>query len=316
MSNITQFEGAGVPAHIAAMFGGADTNNDLSHGVAASSYPIISYKGKVWHIVQGETRTLLTNAEGEPRSSIEVVIVKSNPNLSKIYYQGGYEEGSSAKPTCYSNDGSGPARDAMSPQAPSCQACPHNAWGSRITEQGGKGKSCTDLRRIAVAPSGDLSTLMLLRIPAGSLKDLTAYADMLNKRKAPYAAVVTRIGFDHTVAHQKFKFTPLRWLEQHELAEIATVMNDKKDVINRITGVEADIVVPSAPVAPPADDEWAAMGAAPAYIAAPEPTPAPAPAPVAQPAPVQAPVSARKPLDAIISEADSAIDDVLGMLDD
>lgn len=312
MSNITQFEGGGVPAHIAAMFGGVDANNDLSHGVTASSYPIISYKGKVWHIVQGDTRTLLTNPDGEPRSSIEVVIVKSNPNLSKIYYQGGYEEGSSAKPTCYSNDGAGPARDATSPQAPSCQACPHNAWGSRITEQGGKGKSCTDLRRIAVAPSGDLSTLMLLRIPAGSLKDLTAYADMLNKRKAPYAAVVTRIGFDHSVAHQKFKFTPLRWLEQDELEEISAVMNEKKDVINRITGVEADIVVPTAPPAPKEDDAWASMGAAPSYIA----PPAAAPAPVAPPAPVQAAPSARKPLEAIISEADNAIDDVLGMLDD
>lgn len=314
MSNITPFEGAGVPAHIASMFGGVDANNDLSHGVSASSYPILSYKGKVWHIVQGDTRTLLTNPDGEPRSSIEVVIVKSNPNLSKIYYQGGYEEGSSAKPTCYSNDGKEPARDATSPQAPSCQACPHNAWGSRITEQGGKGKACTDLRRIAVAPSGDLSTLMLLRIPAGSLKDLTAYADMLNKRKAPYAAVVTRIGFDHTVAHQKFKFTPVRWLEQQELEQVSATMNEKKDIINRITGVEADIVVPAVAHQPKEDDGWDAMGAAPAYVAPPAPAPQPAAAPA--PAPVQQAAPARKPVETIISEANDSIDDVLGMLDD
>src|SRR5690606_11680321 len=108
-----------------------------------------------------------------------VVIVKANPNLSKTFYKNGYEEGSAEKPTCYSHDGLKPAADAAEPQASACLACPHNVWGSRVTENGSKGKACQDYRRLCVVPSGQLDRPMLLRVPAGSLKDLVAYGDML-----------------------------------------------------------------------------------------------------------------------------------------
>jgi hypothetical protein len=64
---------------------------------------------------------------------------------------------------------------------------------------------------------------MLLRVPAGSLKELVAYSDTLNKRKAPYSAVVTKVAFDHTVAHQKLVFKPIRWLDANEIALVAEV---------------------------------------------------------------------------------------------
>ena len=100
MSKLIPFEGTvNLPAHIAAL---ASSNNDLTGGVGAGGFPVISYKGKVWHIVDGDSRELVTNSEGDPASSLELVVIRANPNLSKVYYAKGYEEGSNEKPTCYS----------------------------------------------------------------------------------------------------------------------------------------------------------------------------------------------------------------------
>lgn len=304
MSNIIPFDSGAVPAHIREGFGGIESNNDLASGVVAGGYPVISYKGNRWHVVEGGNRTLITNEDGDPRSSIEVVILKSNPNLSKIYYEGGYEEGSTAKPTCYSNDGVGPASDATEPQANKCAVCPHNAWGSRITENGSKGKSCADLRRIAVAPSGDLSKPMLLRIPAASLKELSQYAEMLNRRKAPYSAVVTKIGFDPEVAYQKMKFRAVRWLDEAELETIQAAA--KLDVVNRITGVEADIHI---------DNGVDELPPPPKHVS--KPAPAKVVEQDAEFEEEQPKPKAKKPdMKRILEEADASLDDVLSMLDD
>lgn len=306
MGDIVSLDSGSVPAHIRNMFASAP-NNDLSNGVVSGGYPVISYKGNRWHVVQGGTRTLVTNEDGDPRASIEVVILKSNPNLSKIFYEGGYEEGSAAKPTCYSNDGHGPAADAVSPQAAKCAVCPHNMWGSRITENGSKGKACTDLRRLAVAPSGTLTDPMLLRIPAASLKDLAKYAEMLNARKVPYYGVLTKIGFDSTVAYQKMTFKAVRFLDADEMGTVGETV--AKDVINRITGIEADITIP--------DNGVAELPAPPAHIAKPA---AAAPAPVVEQddeAPAPAPVKAKKAdVKKVLEEADASLDELLSMIDD
>lgn len=306
MNKVAVFDESARPQHIAAAYGDTDTNSDMSNGVMAGGYPIISYKGKVWHVVEGDTKTLVANEDGDPKASIEVVLLKSNPNLSKLYYVGGYEEGSTAKPTCFSNDGIAPDSDSATPQAKKCAICPHNAWGSRVTEQGKKGKACSDLRRVAVAPTGDLERPMLLRIPAGTLKDLSAYADTLNKRKAPYSAVVTRIAFDHSVAHQKFTFKAIRWLSVDEVGVVGGVQAGKSDIIGRIVGMNLQAAATSV------DEDTDELGDAPAYIAS---TAKPAPK-VIDAEPVQAPKPERKPSADVIDAVDASLDEVLGLMDD
>lgn len=254
MSNIIAFEGK-VPAHLAGL---EQANADLTGGVGAGGFPVISYKGKVWHVVDGESKTLVTKpGEDDPSSSLEVVILKANPNLSKVFYARGYEEGSNEKPTCYSNDGKGPAADAQEPQAKSCATCPHNAWGSRVSENGSKGKACSDSRRLAVAPAGDMEYPMLLRVPAGTLKELAAYAESLNRRRVGYSAVVTKIAFDHSVAHQKFTFKGVRFITPEE-AEAVHRMADSS-IVQQIIGL--------APVVEHEDD----LGEPPAHLANPKP---------------------------------------------
>lgn len=262
-------DNSSLPAHLLGAFG--KHNDELSSGVSGG-YAVLSIKGKTWALSEGGTRTIIKREDGDPASSIEVVIIKANPHLSKVYYEGGYTEGSEDKPVCYSNDSIAPALDAARPQCQSCAACPHNVWGSRISENGSKGKACADSRRIAVVPSGQLDHLMLLRVPAATLKDLSVYADLLTRRNAPYQAVVTKIGFDPEMAHPKLTFKAIRWLAAEEASQVLEAASS--DVAAQIVGNVARVQ----------DEAVAALPAQRPTASAARPAPAPAarlaPAPV------------------------------------
>ena len=312
MSQIIPFESASLPANIASMF-----QMERLGSLPTSSFPIISIKGKVFTKVQGDSRELITkpDGDGEPASSIEVVIVGRNPHRSKVYYASGYVEGSDAKPSCYSNNGLTPEADAEQPQAKKCATCQHNQWGSRVTDSGAKGKACADSQRIAVAPIGMINDPMLVRIPAASLKALDAFGDTLVKRNVPYQLVATKIGFDYTVAHPQLTFKAIGLVDEATAMEVAAI--SKSDVVQQIIGImavereEAEQVEPLPVISAP-------KPAAPAP--APAPKPVVAPEPVYTPEPVEAapkPVVKKTPpvIEVSTGGLESEIADVMANLD-
>lgn len=311
MGSITTAEKLQLPAHIAARFN-VQANSDLTEGTGAG-FPVISYKGKVWAVSKSGERTVLLNSEGDPRASIDVVILKANPKLSKIYYAKGFEEGTSEKPDCYSNDSITPAADAQNKQAEKCAICPKNAWGSRMSENGGKGKACSDSRRLAVADPADIENVMLLRVPAASLKPLGTFARELEKRNVPYQAMVTKIGFNPEVAHPEFTFKPLSWLTE-EQADMVAELQDS-DTVNDILakgGHDGPAEPAPAPAAPVDDFLPAADAIAEAPKATKPKATKPKPAPVAEPEPeVEAPQEAATVLD----DANASLDDLLKAFD-
>jgi hypothetical protein len=236
MSDMVAINSAKLPAHLQ---GKAKTNNLFAAAVSVGGFPVVSIKGKVFHIQRGDERNLLTkpDSDDEPAASLEAVILSVNPNKSKVYYDKGYEQGSVAKPTCYSNDGTAPASDAEEPQSKKCAVCPHNQWGSRITDNGGKGKACGDSMRLAIAPAGMINDPMLLRVPAATLKTLGQYGQQLSKRGVEPQYVVTKIGFDYTVAHPALTFKAVRFVAEAELLEVEATLKDEAEVIGQITGV-------------------------------------------------------------------------------
>lgn len=311
MSNLAKFEQASVPAHLQSLFPVA---NDLSANVGGGGFPHLSIKGKVWTVVRGkDDRTVVKNNDGDPRSSIEVVIVKANPQISKVYYNKGFVEGSDEKPVCYSNDGIAPAADAAEQQANKCAICPHNQWGSKISESGSKLKSCSDSRRIAVAPVGDLRDPMLLRIPAASLKPLGEYGEMFARKGVPYQAAVTKVSFDPEAASPKLVFKFERFLDAEGATAIREIMDS--EVVQNIIGA-------GTPAAPAATTPAVAAPAPKAAKAAPKPTPAPVveeDEDEAEEAPAPAPKkAAAKPAPKVAVEDDitSELDSILGSLDD
>lgn len=234
-----------VPAHLREH----SSNDDLSGGVS-SGYPIVSIKGKRFSVsADGARKVLMSpNDDETPASYIDVVVVKANKHLSKVFYKDGYTEGDATKPDCYSNDGLAPAHDVEKPQCHSCDVCPMNVWGSKITDSGAKTKACSDSRRLAIATPSRLDRPMLLRIPAGSLKELASYARGLAERGAPYHGVVTRIKFDDTVAHPRLTFKPVAWLSPEQFAEVEGILDLPQT--NDIIGI-APAHVSSSPQAEP-----------------------------------------------------------------
>ena len=149
---------------------------------------------------------------------------------------------SRTKPLCYSNDGIAPGVNATEPQAKTCATCPKNIWGSHVSEDGKKGKACSDSKRLAIAPAGQVNDPMLMRVPAASLKALTAFGQQLAKRGVPYQAVVAKIGFDYSVAHPALTFKPVGFVDESTLSEIKEVVEG--DLVKRICGEVEDLYVP------------------------------------------------------------------------
>lgn len=192
---------------------------NLAAALAGPSFDVLSIKGKVWHLKTANGRTLLTNPGSEdPAPSIEVVILDVGPSAdrkvnSKVWYAKAFVEGSDdekyGKPDCYSNMGVTPEADSASPQSKSCATCPKNVWGSG---KDGKGRECGDSKRLAVARADDLDNPMLLNVPAASLKGFGEYCNwMLGKGVDNTYAMVTKIGFDYSVAHPALTFKAVGW---------------------------------------------------------------------------------------------------------
>lgn len=215
---------------VANAFASTPVEDDLSAGIQAS-FGIVGYKGKVWSIRYRGDETQLMREDGDgPKSSINVVIVKSSKHISKIFYKDGYVEGSTAAPDCFSNNGVVPDPASTAKQCDTCALCPHNAWGSRITPAGKPGKACSDSKRIAVVPENDLANEafggpMLLRVPAASLQDLAAYGQKMQQLGYPYFSIVTKISFDPAESYPKFKFSAVTPLKDKD-ANIILPMRD------------------------------------------------------------------------------------------
>ena len=260
-TQIIPFDGGTLPAYLKTPNAAAVNADLMAH--ASAGFPAISIKGSKFTLVRdGERRVLMNPKDPDaPASYIDVVLIKVNKGTSKVFYAKSYTEGDDGKPDCFSNDGTVPDPGSTTPQSKSCATCANNVWGSKITEQGKKGKLCADSIRMAVAPVDALNDPMLLRVPAASMKFVGEYGSMLAKRGVPYNAVVTKISFDPESASPKLQFKPVGFLTEGAVREATDMI--ASDVVQNIIGAaggfpddERETAVPaatpaSAPVAEP-----------------------------------------------------------------
>lgn len=298
-----------------------DSGDEFSSGIQ-SSLAILSYRGSKWRIkYRGEERLLLRE-DGEPRASIELVLVAASNHLSKIFYRDGYKEGSTEAPDCFSNNGVTPDPSARAKQANACAACAMNAWGSRITPAGKAGKACSDSKRVVAVPLMDIENElfggpMLLRVPAASLNDLATYAQRMKQTGYPLYAIGTRITFDPAANYPKMLFKEIRALTEEEATLVNDLRFDTRTQRILSDNLPEDTAASAAPQpqfeqAAPAAYKPQPMVAAPVAavpMQAPEAEPAPAKrtykkrtaATEAEPAPAPAPVPAAELLSAFIT---------------
>ena len=294
---------------VSSVFAGRPVENDLSAGVQ-TGFAIVGYRGKVWSLrYRGDERQLMRDDGDGPRNSIEVVILKAASVVSKVWYKDGFTEGSNAAPDCFSTNGLTPDAQSRNKQCNTCAACPMNAWGSRVTPAGKAGKACSDSKRAAVVPLGDIRNEvyggpMLLRVPAASLNELAQFGNKLASLGYPYYGVGVRISFDAAEAYPKFQFGAIRPLSDEEARAVIEMQNSgavsrilaegsehaapEQAPVSREAALQAVFEQPPAPAPAPAPVAAAPVAAAP-VAAAPKrdykkrpatPTPAPAPEPV------------------------------------
>lgn len=294
--NIIPFDsGSNLPAFLKKVDVAA-LNSDLT-AHAGGGFPVISIKGKVFAVVRDGEREIQMNPK-DPDSaatSLNVVLLKANKGTSKVFYIKGYDKDSEGqKPDCYSQDGIEPAADSQNKQAKKCATCPHNQWGSRVSEKGAtKGKACSDTVRMAVAPAGQINDAMLLRVPPASIKALGEYGQMLAKRGVGYNMVVTKVGFDLQAESPKLTFSAIGLLDDDGFAEVQEIA--ASDVVSNILG--SSVVAAIAAEAPDEPEEEAPAPKAKAKPVVEEPAEEEAPKPAAKPKAAAKPAPKPAPVD-------------------
>ena len=299
-TSVIPFAGNKLPAYL------QNVKADLASYQAnvGGGFGVLSIKGGRFALIKDGVRNILFNPDNPeaPASHLELVFLKANPRLSKIFYLKGYVEGSTEKPDCSSANGVNPDPGVPAPHFEACATCPNNFWG---TGNGGKGKACQDNRRIAVAALTNLDEPLLLRVPPASLKALASYAKWLADRNVPAMnTVVTQVGFDLAEATPHLVFKAVSFLNDDTYTEAVAVA--ESETVGQIIGTlnipeetEAAPAIKGTPpkikpeavakaVAQPAvveddedDEEAAPVAPAPKPKAAPKPAPKPAPAPKA-----------------------------------
>jgi len=302
MTNMVPFAQAAVPTFFAGAFAPEDSNIQT-----VAPLPALSFRGKAWRISLDGQETLITNKEGEPSSSVSVVVLDQIMKRSRVFYEGQYVTGENKPPRCSSTDGVVPDASIAEPIAKSCASCPNSVKGSKITANNKPTTACGVAKRMVVIPASKPEfAALLMRVPQTSLWDKDnkeneakgwfawdQYMDFLKGRGVTHTAqVVTKIKFDHRTEYPKLLFTAERWVTPEEWAVVG-VRWKTDEVKNLLNGVQTTGGVP---VDNDAEDDGAPALAQPATAAAPAAAPAPtrarrAPAAAAA-APTPTPVAA------------------------
>lgn len=224
MSNMTLFSnGAAIPDFLR----DADdqTLKDITGGTAGKQ---ISIKGGVWRMVVGGEEV----SKNEDRA-MNFVIVAASKGVSRTFYEGKYEEGATAKPSCWSAEGTVPSQEVRNPQSSSCLSCKQNIEGSGE----GKARACRYSKRLAVTLENDIGgNIYRLQVPAksyfgkseGDKMPLQAYGKFLSGHGLPITGLVTEARFDTSEAVPVLKFRAVRPLTRPEW-EIAKAQGESED---------------------------------------------------------------------------------------
>lgn len=167
--------------------------------VGAGTPPYLSIQGGRFTLIDVAGNALPAQ-KMDPQGNIyvDVVIVDVNGHVSKIFFglNKPYDPDNPTPPACFSDNGLAPSISAGQPQAPTCASCPHNVWGSKISQMGSQVKQCADQQKIAVYAPEYSGGLFLLRIPPGSFANWRAYMAKFAGAGFDPDRVITRISFE------------------------------------------------------------------------------------------------------------------------
>jgi len=233
MSDLTLFSNSSeLPAYLknAAL-------DDVTSALAGESLGSrrISIKGGVFREMIGGKEYRVSEER-----SMNVVIVKAAPKVSRIFYSGSYSEGETVSPTCWSSDSQRPDEKVKEKQSATCLTCTKNIKGSGQ----GDSRACRYQQRLAVVVDGEIQkheVYQLVLPPTSVFGDgekgklpLQAYARHLKNNGVPITGVVTEMRFDTASPTPKLVFKPVRPLTEEEYNTVQH-LKDSSEAISAIT---------------------------------------------------------------------------------
>jgi hypothetical protein len=233
MSEMTLFKG-GLPSYLQTSADDA-TNALAGTGEGGLGARRISIKGGVFREFIGGKEYRVSEER-----SMNVVIIKAAPKVSRIYYAGSYTEGEAVSPTCWSSDSQRPDEKVKEKQAATCLTCPQNIKGSGQ----GDSRACRYQQRLAVVIDGEVDkgeVYQLVLPPTSVFGDgekgkhpLQAYARHLKSHDTPITGVVTEMRFDTASPTPKLVFKPVRPVTEDEFHRVQE-LKDSPEAIAAIT---------------------------------------------------------------------------------
>ena len=231
MSEMTLFKG-GLPAYLKGTTD--DVTNALAGGESLGARRI-SIKGNLFREYIGGKEYRVSEER-----SMNVVIIKAAPKVSRIFYAGSYVEGETASPTCWSADSQRPDEKVKEKQSATCLTCPQNIKGSGQ----GDSRACRYQQRLAVVLDGEIDkeeVYQLVLPPTSVFGDgekgklpLQAYARHLKNHGTPITGVVTEMRFDTASPTPRLIFKPIRPVTEEEY-ETVTRLKDTKEAVDAVT---------------------------------------------------------------------------------
>lgn len=152
--------------------------------------------------------------DGVKAKDNKLVVAIISAVFGKAYYEGEFDPDVPQTPACYgfsttSSNDVVPHDAAPDKQAPRCQGCPHNKFG---TAERGNGKRCKDeIRLMVVAPTNDGDVggeVRMLTIPPGSLQNWGKYVARLADMGGSMRSVFTEVGIEPYKGAYKLTFNP------------------------------------------------------------------------------------------------------------
>jgi len=233
MSELALFKG-GLPAYLKNAADDA-TNALAGTGEGGLGARRISIKGGVFREFIGGKEYRVSEER-----SMNVVIIKAAPKVSRIFYAGTYTEGEAVSPTCWSSDSQRPDEKVKEKQSATCLTCPQNIKGSGQ----GDSRACRYQQRLAVVLDGEIDkeeVYQLVLPPTSVFGDgekgklpLQAYARHLKNHGTPITGVVTEMRFDTASPTPKLVFKPVRPVTEDEF-EIIQKLKDSSEATAAIT---------------------------------------------------------------------------------
>ncbi len=271
--------------------------DDMSTGLGAQRPAHISIAGGKFHIVDR-----IGNKHLVPTHHLDMIIVDVNPTTSRLMYDPSkpFDPGSTDPPICWSDNGTGPSKDSLEPQAPTCAVCQWNMRGSDTTFSGKPTTACDKRKKFGVIfPNQPDVEVYEFTIPPGSLGNMKAYSDWLRQqatggdRTLDVADMITRVEWDpkrpFVMTFQAVGWADdastvqmIEYIDANHLSDVAVNRHDvamDPGVITQLLASRGQAPGLAAPVAPQA----------PVQHMLPPRTQGPAAAPAFQPAPVYAP---------------------------